>query len=347
MTVNERPGIYSSYEVSSALAGSGIGGAVGIAAVVSGNADTAYTISSYADAVSKFGTNSQISELIRILFLNGAPSIVAAPVQTAATVQDYEAAFAVLQGDETVRVLVCDSANAAVHAAMLSSILSAPENSKFRIGVVETSGTVQGVTTAAEALNSERIVMAAPAALNAAGVHNPGAAAAALAGAIAAQSDPAVPLNGAHLLGLYGLGATLSDADINTLVRGGVTPLEFSGGRAFAIRGVTTRTKTGGAPDTTWRELTTTLILDDVITTVKNSLRSRFARAKNTAQTRGAIRTQVMIELENKQNREIIDSYTNVSVAPAPSDPTVCEVSFDFAVSHGLNQIFLNAHITV
>ena len=89
------------------------------------------------------------------------------------------------------------------------------------------------------------------------------------------------------------------------------------------------------------------LIVDDVIPALRNSLRARFARSKNTAQTRSAIRSQVIVELENKKNAEYIDSYGDVSVTALESDPIVCVVEFGFAVAHGLNRIYLSAHITV
>ena len=113
------------------------------------------------------------------------------------------------------------------------------------------------------------------------------------------------------------------------------------------IRGITTRTKSGEAPDGTWRELTTVRILDDVVPGIRDSLRSRFTRAKNTAQTRGAIRTQVILELQEKLRREIIDSYGDVTVRQDGEDPTLCLVDFQFTVAHGLNRIALTAHITV
>ncbi len=131
------------------------------------------------------------------------------------------------------------------------------------------------------------------------------------------------------------------------LVRGGVTPLEALGGVVSPVRGITTRTSTGGAPDTTWRELTTILIVDEVIPSIRRSLRSRFSKTKNTAQTRGAIRSQVIVELESKLRAETIDSYGDVSVSVYDEDPTVCLVEFSFAVAHGLNQIYLTAHITI
>ena len=126
-----------------------------------------------------------------------------------------------------------------------------------------------------------------------------------------------------------------------------MTPLEAVGGVVSPVRGITTRTTTGGAQDITWRELTTILIVDDVIPTIRSSLRSRFSQTKNTAQTRGAIRSQVIVELESKLRAQIIDSYGEVAVSVYDEDPTVCLVEFSFAVAHGLNQIHLTAHITI
>ena len=89
------------------------------------------------------------------------------------------------------------------------------------------------------------------------------------------------------------------------------------------------------------------LIVDDVIPSIRRNLRSRFSKTKNTVQTRGAIRSQVIVDLESKLKSEIIDSYGDVVVSVYEDDPTVCLVEFSFAVAHGLNQIYLTVHITV
>ena len=118
--------------------------------------------------------------------------------------------------------------------------------------------------------------------------------------------------------------------------------MELAGGVCSVVRGVTTRTTTGSVSDSTWRELTTILVVDDVIPGVRNAL-----RAKNTAQTRGAVRSQVILELERKLASEIITGYGEVTVQPLEEAPTVCLVTFSFTVAHGLNQIWLSAQITV
>ena len=171
--------------------------------------------------------------------------------------------------------------------------------------------------------------------------------AAAVAGAIAGESDPALPLGGAELLGLDGLSARLEDRDVDRLILGGVTPVESLGGVVSVVRGVTTRTTSGGTADATWRDLSAIRVVDDVIPGLRAALRAKFRRAKNTAQSRGAIRAQVVLELEHKLAREIITGYEGVAVAADPQDPTRCLVDFSFSVAHGLNQIWLTAHITV
>lgn len=171
--------------------------------------------------------------------------------------------------------------------------------------------------------------------------------AAALAGAICGEADPARPFGGAALQGIGSLATRYSESEVDTLLQGGVTPVELVGGVCSVIRGVTTRTKTGEAADATWRELTTILVVDDVIPSIRAALGAKFARAKNTAQTRGAVRSQVILELEGKVAAEIISGYGEVTAQALESDPTVCLVTFSFTVAQGLNQIWLSAQITV
>ena len=207
---------------------------------------------------------------------------------------------------------------------------------------------IAALAARAKALNSERMVLAAPGAVDDKGTALDGMRlAAAIAGAIAAESDPALPLSGAALFGLYGVSANYNDNEIDLLIQGGVTPVESVGGEISVVRGVTTRTKTGQEEDLTWRDLSTILIVDDVIPAVRGALRSRFQRSKNTEQSRGAIRSQVVLTLENKLSREIITGYDSVRVSVDPERPSVCLVDFSFTVAHGLNQIWLTAHITI
>ncbi len=342
---HQRPGVYSVYDASSVSAGRTGGGAAAVAAVCeSGTAGKVYALSGSAQAAETFSAGAELTGLIELLFANGAAKVYAVPVAQGTSEEEtaagYAAAFAALEQVEDVAVVVCDSAAAAVQQKLRDSVKAASESRRERLAVVcgGENEAVEALTARAEGLNCERVVLAAPGGAK---------AAAAVAGAIAGETDPAMPLGGAELKGLDGLDRQWSDNEVDALVLGGVTPLERVGGTVSVIRAVTTRTKTGDAADPTWRELSTIRVVDDVIPSLRRALRAKFSRAKNTAQGRGAIRSQVIVELENKLRDEIITGYDNVTVTALESDPTVCLVDFRFNVAHGLNQIWLQAHITV
>ena len=348
--IHERPGVYSSYDASAAVRGGRAARTVGVAAKsTSGMANAAVRLTSYEMGLSAFGEDAEgtpgMSAILKLLFLGGASTVVAVKVDE----DDYAAAFRVLQTVENLQVIVCDSGELTVQQALRVSLESASAARRERIAVVGMSdASTADLTERAKALNSERMVLVGPDGLDGTGKPVSGVfTAAAVAAAVAMTRDPAIPLNGTPLNGLTGVSVDYTDSEIDVLVRGGVTPLEAVGGVVSPVRGITTRTTTGGADDTTWRELTTILIADDVIPAIRQSLRSRFSQTKNTVQTRGAIRSQTIVELENKLRAEIIDSYSDVAVSASEEDPTICLVEFSFAVAHGLNQIYLTAHITI
>lgn len=348
ISVHQRPGVYSSYSASAVVSGSGAGrlvGLVGVTEAVTG----VRTITSYAEAVEVFGIGGEesLAELIRLALKNGASGVVVVP---AADEEGYEKAFDEMAELENIALVICDSTSEAVQKKLRESVVSASGLRRERLCVVAggKDESVEALTARAKELNHERAVLVAPGAVDGEGASLSGlTVAAALAGAIAGESDPAVPLGGAELLGLNGLSARLEDKDIDLLIAGGVTPVESLGGSVSVVRGVTTRTSSGGAADASWRDLSAIRVVDDVIPGLRSALRAKFRRAKNTEQSRGAIRAQVVLELANKLAREIITGYDGVTVSADEEDPTRCIVDFSFAVAHGLNQIWLTAHITV
>ena len=348
-TIHERPGVYSSYDASSVVSASAAAKTIGAAAVATkGTANKVELITSYEEGKSVFGEDASgvygMSTLLKFLFANGAGAVKAVAVgKDESEEKDYASAFAALSDEEDVGVMVCDSAAQSVHLLLKTAAEDASAARRERIAVIGGSE-----ETVAKAVNSERVVLVGPdIASDDGGTMSAVFAAAAVAAVIAGNTDPSVPINGAELTLFGAAGKRLSDNEIDQLVRGGVTPIETVGGVSSPVRGITTKTSSGGAVDTTWRELTTILIVDEVIPTIRSALRTRFARSKNTAQSRGAIRSQVVLELEEMKSREIVDSYGEVLVSALKSDPTVCLVEFGFTVAHGLNRIYLTAHITV
>ena len=351
-TTHERPGVYSSYEASSLIAAAADGGKVAVIAAAENkeNLEDVYQWTSYSRAAADVG-DCTLSRLARLAIRNGAAAVYGIPVKTAGDEDEnneekYKAAFDTAAAIEDVSVVVCDSLELEVQQKLKDMVEKCSEARKERIAVVggKPKEDVTALVKRAGELNCERVVLVAPGMGDGSG----GAGcAAAVAGAIAGTADPALPLGGAQLFGLEGLEQNYDDSDIDALVQGGVTALETLAGACYVVRGVTTRTKTGGVKDATWRELSTILVVDEVIPGVRRALRAKFSRAKNTRQTRGAIRSQTVMELEKRVSREIIDSYEDVTVSALEDDPTVCLVEFSFTVAHGLNQVWLSAHITV
>lgn len=345
ITTHERPGVYSAYQASALTAAVSSGGKVCVVADAGSHSGTGpYTWTSYSRALAQVG-RCALSELARLALKNGAGAVCGIPAG-----EDYTAAFDLAAKAEGVDVVVCDSTTLSVQQALRNMVEECSQARRERIAVVAGGAgeSVEQLITRSAGLNHERVVLVAPGSVTDAGEAADGTAcAAAVAGAIAGNTDPALPLSGAALSGLKGLSCVYEDGEIDQLVQGGVTPLEMLSGSGYVVRAVTTRTTTGGAADATWRELTTILVVDEVIPAIRTALRTRFSRVKNTEQTRGAIRSQVVLELEKRAGQEIIDRYEDVTVTALESDPTVCLVEFAFAVTHGLNQIWLSAHITV
>ena len=343
-----RPGVYSEYDLSGVAYGGGRGGLVGLAAVnTTAEEDTVTLITGYEQAVRVFGSEGEMAKLAALALRNGAGGVVCAPVKNK---DSYEAAFALLAVREDITAVICDSTSLTVQQKLRNSVEQASAFHREQVAVV---GVTQGelvetMGLRADGLNSERVVLVGGAAVDEGGNPISGIyVAACVAGVLAAETDPAIPLGGAELKGLHGLSHTFSDGEVEQLIFHGVSPVEQLGGRVVVVRGVTTRTATDGVRDETWQDLCTVRIIDTVIPAIRNSLHTKFRRAKNTPRGRGAIRAQVVLELENFLKREIITAYEGVTVTADETDPTRALVEFSFTVAHGLNQIWLSAHITV
>lgn len=348
MIYHERPGVYSDYDASS-VSSSGSTERV-IALIGESEAKNGlYTITSSASGKEAFGETSELGQMVQLAYRNGAGKVLACPVAED-TLAAYQAAFALVFQEKQASFCAIGSALETVQTALRSAVEEASQQKGECIGLVGMKGaSVTQLCARAELLNSERMVLVGPDVYRTGEEAASGGwmAAAALAGALSDQSDPSMPLNGQVLRGFDGVASVYADTDYDALVGAGVTVCECVGGEVSVIRGLTTRTKTGGSEDLTFRELGTILVVDDVIPSIRAALRRTFTRAKNNAVTRNAIRNRVIIELEDRISREIIDSYDNLTVTPLETDPTVCVVEFEFSVVHGLNRIYLTAHISV
>lgn len=346
ITYHERPGVYADYDASAVFSTSPATKTVAVAGLNSSTAGTC-KFSSAASAAAVFGADAPLTALIRQAFLSGASTVLARAVPVD-SVMGYHDSLEALLAQREATYFVIDSCDAAVQADMRELIEAASEAKNECIGLVGMDcASDEELIERSAVLNSPRMVLVAPQVYVGEEICSGNLAAAALAGLLAAQSDPAVPLNGAVLPGLSGVTNLWSETRLDALLRGGVTPLECIGGEVRVIRAVTTCTTINGVADATFRELNTILVIDEVLPALRTVLQQRFSRLKNTAVTRSAIRNQVVIELERRVAAQIIDSYDALTVTQNADDPTVCDIRFRFSVAHCLNRILLTAHISV
>ena len=194
---HERPGVYSAYDASAVVTAGRGSKTVGVAArAARGTVGEAVTITGYAAGVAVFGedTTPGMSTILRLLFANGTATVVAVRVADTGAVSDYQAAFDAL-GKKEMQIVVCDSADAAVQQALRTAVETASAQRRERIAVVGGDGdTAAELVERAAKLNSERMVLVGPDALDSNGNALAGVfAAAAVAGVLSDGGDPAVP----------------------------------------------------------------------------------------------------------------------------------------------------------
>ena len=159
--VHERPGVYSTYDVSSAIWRGNGGKVVGLAALASqGEANKVVRLSSYEEGVTTFGQDGEgvkMAALLRLIFLNGASEVRAVRVADADSYQD---AFTALVLEEGIGIVVCDSDAEAVQLLMRESIKVAADARRERIGIAGSVGeSVTEMVERAAEINHERMVL--------------------------------------------------------------------------------------------------------------------------------------------------------------------------------------------
>ena len=165
VTVHQRPGVYSAYDASSVVSGSGAGKQVGLVAVnAKAAANEVKIVTSYDGAVNAFGQGT-MAELVRLALKNGAGAVAAVPI---AGGEGYADGFAALEGLEDITAVICDSTDGDVQKAMKQSVETASANRRERIAVAAGGAgeTVDQLIARAKALNHERVVLVAPGGVN-------------------------------------------------------------------------------------------------------------------------------------------------------------------------------------
>lgn len=343
MVNNQRPGVYSRYDVSSAYAAPRSAKNAAVTAKAAGeNSGEVVEIAGMDALIEAFAPDDAHSALrgcVQILLQSGVAKVYAVAVGDGG----YAAALEKL---DNVGAVICDATEPEDLAALRASVQKSCDAQRERIGFCAAAGSAEAVL-AAQALNSERVVLCCPAVCPAGSDSRSAAyAAAAMAGKMLAVSDPVWNFNG-EALPTVRQPDVLAEWEVQQLLAAGVTVLEKGGGGVECVRALTTRTKTGGAADYTMRGLNTVLCIDDVMQGVRSALTATLRGSRLGGRSLDAIRAQAMVALADRADSGVIEEYGAPRVSPHGEDPTVCVVELSFRVANVVHQIHVTAHIQV
>lgn len=321
-----RPGVFTCTSTVPACLGKSRGGAAAAAQADAGEPGKAVRIESREQA-QEFGIESPLCRMASILLEAGVSPVWAVPAG-----EDYAAAYAACEGLSDVIAVTGDGGM----QELCRHVERCCENGRERIGILPAEG-VKAACTAAKAANNPHIAVVCD------GGNKTEETAAAFTAAVV--SAPAgANLNG-EALPLEEFDGRLSDSEVESLLKCGVTPVEYADETAVAVRAVTSCTSALGRQTRAYSSLSATLAADDVVRTIRQAVRLRLKGMKNTPVTRESIASQIVVELENKQAQGVIDCYLPPVVRAHSADPAVCMVTLQFQAAPEMSQIVISAQI--
>lgn len=234
-----------------------------------------------ADAIASFGADSIAPKIVKVLIANGADNIkgIIVPEAPESSAKDttYKDSLEVSMLDKTIKCIITDSDDAKVIAAVKDHLIVAESNDMFRYSVFGTTKTTQAeLAQFAKTVDSNRIFIVAPQMLiGTENAHQQICAAGLTAAIMVETSDPALPMNGVNIKGFSGVGILMLSAEMDALVKAGVTPI-YDEDMTPAIW----RLVTSAQNDQVWQEGSTRFIADYVLESVENMLRKNYKRTK-------------------------------------------------------------------
>lgn len=185
--------------------------------------------------------------------------------------------------------------------------VSGPMEQRPGVGVYGFTGALAAATTLAGSLNAGRVL----------GAFLPGTrslpmeVAAAMAGIMAFEEDPARPLNTLELKGIHApaIENRLGRTEQETCLYNGVTPLEVGPGEKVQIvRAISTYIKDGqGIDDVSLLDITTITTLDYVRQACRTRISLRFPREKLSSKTPKNVRSELLDVLLKLEELEIVE----------------------------------------
>jgi hypothetical protein len=251
---------------------------------------------------------------------------------------------------EDVDIVVPVTNDATIHALVNAhcAALSNTKGRKERIGIVgslpasgfgTTDLYVTDLVTKAVAMNSDRMMLVAP------GIKRPNASgvltsygaeylAALVAGLACAQELGQTPTG--KFVKIVGLDAAFTNPQLETLLLGGVAPVEFVRNEGFKVTQAITTWQTNANP--IYREFSVRRVGDAIMKDLRLTLNRTFTGARGDATTVQSMLSTVVSRLQRFQSDKVITAFKSVAVTVTNS---VARVSFEFAPSEPINYILI------
>lgn len=336
-----RPGVYAAYTTAPLYAAGRSAKAAAIAAPGGTHIGEVLALERYTQAEEQYTApeDKVLLEALRRLFAGGVSKVFACALQTESP--DYGQAFEAFAKQDGIGVVLCASEEQSVLEALRDSVQKAAAEQRERLAVAAVTQGEQALTLAAQC-NCERMLLCCGS-----GDGQPLYLAAAMAALLLVQAGPDSSLNGAVLPTLSELTPQADNAMVEKLLAGGVVPFAQTGDLVECVRAVTTRTKTNGLPDATYRDVSTIRIIDHVMTAVRTMLRTRLRGLHNTPQAMESVASQITVVLSDLAAQGLLQQFEAPAVSVHPSDRSVCIVELGFTVAHVVSQIYVEAQITI
>ena len=113
-----------------------------------------------------------------------------------------------------------------------------------------------------------------------------------------------------------------------------------------ALRSLTTRDTAEGPECESFRSLNATLVTDELLRDLRAALAARFRAAQNSTLTRTAIRSAVLLVLQDYRARGRRSAVGALCGDADAGDASLCRVEFTYSIPAGLHRIALSAQMT-
>lgn len=328
-----------------------------------------YAVTKPSESEGLFGLNSSLDNLVKFILSRGVNPVIASASKkdgTTPSLAERQAVWANMESDQNIRIRLTDSILQADLVALADSCENAEliNNKQIAFGGMASATSKANFITAATAILSKRFVLIAPSVYNELGALVDGKyAAAAVAAAVAMNSDisddldtfPLVNLTGiekdAFLLPLFRRRVVTGVAqnDFEDLLQGGVSPLRTGRNGGVEI----THLRMAWTTDGTFDALMTRLIVDQIFLDVKTYIEtSEFLRRGNTEATRESLRSGVEAMLEERADwitpKTLPDGQVGyvVEITSSP-DQRQLTVAYEGTVVRGISTIQVAARLEI